>query len=253
MEALTQAAFWWSEAVKVAVLAGTAYLSGLLVLRFGVLVNYTRKIVHFAVFLVPILVADVFPYDPSLATATASGLVLVGLMAGLVRPVRERVGPVATMFRAIDRPEDRPYTLVWLSSQVAVGYAVLLPLAVVFASFDRMELIYIPILVNGLGDGLAEPVGVRFGKRHYTVKALGVRRTYTRTLEGSACVFGAGVLAVLLFRDLLPGAEFWAALALLPPVMTWAEARSPHTWDSPFLFLAGGAVLLGVVLTGAGP
>ena len=93
MEALTQAAFWWSEAVKVAVLAGTAYLSGLLVLRFGVLVNYTRKIVHFAVFLVPILVADVFPYEPSMGTVAVSGAVMVGLLAGLLPPVRERVPP----------------------------------------------------------------------------------------------------------------------------------------------------------------
>ena len=248
MEPLAETAFWWSEAVKVAAPAGSAYLSGLLVIRHGVRVNYTRKIVHFTVFLVPILVADVFPYEPTLVTTAASGGVLVALLAGLVRPVRERVAPVATMFKAIDRPEDRPHTVLWLSTQVVAGYGVLLPLAVAFSAVDRMALVYLPILVNGLGDGLAEPVGVRFGKRHYRVRALTTDRVYTRSLEGSACVFGAALLIVVLFRDLFEPAQFWTALALVPPVMTLAEARAPHTWDSPFLFVSGGGVLLGIVL-----
>jgi hypothetical protein len=29
--------------------------------------------------------------------------------------------------------------------------------------------------------------------------------------------------------------------------MTLAEAFSPHTWDTPFLFLVGGLSLLGIV------
>lgn len=248
MDSLGEAAFWWSQAVKVGALGGVAYLSGLLVLRLGVRVNYTRKIVHFTVFLVPILVADVFPYEPTLPTTLTSGGILVGLLLGITRPVRERASGVATMFRAIDRPEDRPYTLVWLSTQVAAGYAVLIPLAVAFEALGAMALVYIPILVNGLGDGLAEPVGVRFGRRTYRVRALGTDRVYTRSLEGSACVFGAAVLVLLLTRDLFAPAQFWAALLLIPPVMTLAEARAPHTWDSPYLFAAGGLTLLAIVV-----
>jgi phytol kinase len=35
--------------------------------------------------------------------------------------------------------------------------------------------------------------------------------------------------------------QFVLALAIIPLAMTLAEAWSPHTWDGPFLYLAGGA------------
>ena len=66
-------------------------------------------------------------------------------------------------------------------------------------------------------------------------------RVYTRSLEGSACVAASGVLAILLLRGQLEGSQVALALAIIPAAMTLAEAFSPHTWDGPFLYLAGGA------------
>ncbi len=106
--------------------------------------------------------------------------------------------------------------------------------------YEQTSLIYITVLVAGIGDGLAEPVGVRFGKRKYTVRALFTDRKYTRTLEGSACVLFSGVLAVLLLSGQLNSTQVMFALVFIPILMTLAEAFSPHTWDGPFLYLSGG-------------
>lgn len=108
------------------------------------------------------------------------------------------------------------------------------------ASFEKTVLIYITVLVAGIGDGLAEPVGVRFGKRKYNFKALFTDRKYTRSIEGSLCVFVSGFLAVVLLSEHLTQLQFMLALVLIPIAMTLAEAFSPHTWDGPFLYLTGG-------------
>ena len=107
--------------------------------------------------------------------------------------------------------------------------------------YDMAILISITWLIAGIGDGLAEPVGVRFGKRTYKVYALFTDRKYTRTLEGSLCVFASGILAVALHIEVLNQQQFILALLIIPIVMALAEALSPHTWDGPFLYLVGGA------------
>ena len=107
--------------------------------------------------------------------------------------------------------------------------------------YEKDVLIYISVLVAGIGDGLAEPVGVRFGRHTYRTRALFTKRMYTRSLEGSACVLASGFLAVFLLRGQLDPAQFAIALGVIPLAMTLAEAWSPHTWDGPFLYLVGGA------------
>jgi phytol kinase len=54
-------------------------------------------------------------------------------------------------------------------------------------------------------------------------------------------VLASGFLAVYLLRGQLDATQFGLALAIVPLAMTLAEAWSPHTWDGPFLYLAGGA------------
>lgn len=239
--------FWVGEGVKFTLLYLVAYLAGLLVVHKGVRVNYTRKINHFALFFLPIFLAGHFEYERTGATRLASALLFLLLLATYSRAVRERVPLFATMFRSFDRPEDRPFTLIWLSTQIVAGFLVLLPLLVTFARWGVPELIYIPILVNAVGDGLAEPVGVRYGRHTYRVRALFTEKQYTRSLEGSACVFLTCVVVICLFRESFTPAQFWTALAAVPILMTLAEARSPHTWDTPILFVVGGLSLLGIV------
>ena len=51
-----------------------------------------------------------------------------------------------------------------------------------------------------IGDGFAEPVGIRFGKRRYKTFALFTRKRYFRTVEGSLAVFIATFFVVVVFH-----------------------------------------------------
>jgi len=45
----------------------------------------------------------------------------------------------------------------------------------------------------------------------------------------------------------MSGVELALALGVIPIAMTLAEAFSPHTWDSPFLYLVGGTTTILVI------
>jgi dolichol kinase len=236
--------FWISESSKMACYGLVFWLGGLLVLYKGVKVNYTRKINFLILFLAPLLFARSFPSKPTVAEDFWRAVFFAAFLLLFIEPVRNRIPLVRTMFLSYDRPEDQPHTLLWLSTQIIAGYAVMIPMTKVFAGQGMAELMFIPILVHGIGDGLAEPVGVRFGRHKYATRALFSDKRYTRSYEGSACVFVAGLLAVLLFRNSFTPMQLAAALMVVPVVMTLAEAWSPHTWDTPLMFLSGTVALL---------
>ena len=199
---------------------------------------------HFALFFLPQFLLAYFPYQSSAQTGVVNALLTLAVLGLFIQPLRDTIPALNTMFRSIDRPEDRPYTLLWLVTQFLASYLVLVPLIVYLNQHQLRELLYIPILIIGLGDGLAEPVGVRFGRHTYQTRAIFSSRRYTRSLEGSLCVFVVSLLAIVYYRELFTQRQFIAALILIPVLMTITEAISPHTWDSPFLYCAGGVSLI---------
>ena len=97
---------------------------------------------------------------------------------------------------------------------------------------------------TGIGDGLAEPVGIYLGRHKYWTTSCFGDRKYQRSWEGSACVFLSSVVFVSCFYYTFESAtQFYIALVLLPPAMAYAEATSPHTIDTPFLMGVGGFLL----------
>jgi len=239
--------FWLNELFKAVVLYGSAYFLGLWVIKHGIRVNYTRKILHFILFFFPLFLADHLPFQASTTTTLLSGAIFLFSIGTFIYPMRSRFSFLSTAYAAIDRPEDRPFTLLWLSTQVVATYLVIVLMVVWLTHYGKQPLIYIVVLVAGLGDGLAEPVGIRFGKRKYRVKALFTDRYYTRSLEGSACVFLSAILATFILRQHLNEVQFLLTLGIVPITMTLTEALSPHTWDNPFLFLVGGISIVGVL------
>ena len=121
---------------------------------------------------------------------------------------------------------------------------VIFGLLVCFSAIGRLDLIYIPILISGIGDGLAEPIGVRFGRHTYVTKAVFGSRYYHRSFEGSACVFLTSFIVVAFFKSSFGEMQFWSVLMFLPLLITLTEAKAPHTWDQPFIYMASGAILL---------
>lgn len=228
-----------SGIIKLTILLLIQYASGCLVFYKGVKVNYTRKINHFALFFIPMFIDNIIPVQPSIELLIIGSVVAI---AGLIiynKPIRTNSRLIQRMFLSFDRPEDRPNTLLWLTTQTAVGYLIVIPIVIYFFKIGYEDLLLIPILVNGIGDGLAEPVGVRFGRLKYKTYALFSKIKYERTIEGSACVFFTSIIVIIFFQSSFTSSEFICALIVFPIVMTLAEALAPHTWDTPFLFLFG--------------
>lgn len=240
-------AFWLNQVVKVLTLYAVAYATGCWVQRSHIKVNYTRKINHFVLFFLPYLLTTLNPFTPTLATTLVGSVIGILTLALYVRPLRDRYPAIARMFSSFDRPEDRPFTLFWLSTQIMAAYMVILFLMLFVMNTHHYDFVLIPILINGVGDGLAEPIGIRFGRHTYQTRALFTKTRYTRSLEGSACVFVTGVVAIAICRTLFEPSQFVAALLIVPAAMTLAEAFSPHSWDSPTLFLVGGMSLAGIL------
>lgn len=243
---LMEMAFILNQAVKFFSIGLIALGCGQLVTQTGIKVNYTRKIMHFSLFFIPIYLDQLFFYEKTLNLIIISFLVFTAVLFIYIKPIRERSPLITLMFRAFDRPEDRPHTLLWLVTQVAAGYMVIVPMIILFAAYDLRQWILIPLLITAIGDGLAEPVGVRFGRHKYTVNALFTNKKYFRTLEGSACVFIASLVLIAVHHATFTPPQFITAMILMPVVMTLTEAFSPHTWDSPTLFLAGYLLLFGI-------
>lgn len=232
-------AFWINILIQTLFLWLLQYGTGYLVSHKDIKVGYTRKINHFGLFFFPMYLNTIVPYEQSIEGIILKGSLVLLTLVIYINPIRTRVPVIARMFLSFDRPEDRPHTLLWLSSQVAIGYMIIVPVVILFGFRGFESLILIPILITGIGDGLAEPVGIRFGKHKYKTHALFTHIKYERSYEGSACVFVVSVITLILFKTYFTPVEFIVALVTIPIIMTLTEAFSPHTWDTPTLFFMG--------------
>jgi phytol kinase len=160
--------------------------------------------------------------------AVAFGFLLV-MCASRNRPV------FRTMFAGYARESDAPHEAfhVWFSWLVSIA-----GLVAIDRAFGDLTITRTAGLVLGLADGVAEPVGVRWGRHRYRVPSLTGPVEY-RSVEGSAAVFVATFLVILATR--LPTS---AGLALLiATTVTVAEAASPHGLDNLTIPLTVGGVL----------
>jgi phytol kinase len=177
--------------------------------------------------------------NPASHMIISQTLFMLATLIIFIKPVRTNNSIIATAFSSFDRPEDRPYTLLWFASQGVTGYIVLVPIIAVFNHYHMFDLLSISILITVFGDGLAEPIGIRFGKHKYTTYSIFPIRKYVRSLEGSLTVFITGIIVVFIFVHSFTHTQFLIALATIPIAMTLTEAVSPHTLDNPLLVIIG--------------
>ncbi|MEI2266234.1 hypothetical protein [Erwinia sp. CGal63] len=217
---------------------------GMLASNYNIKINYTRKIGHFSMFIFPGVVYLLFNISNSTDKIIIASLSSVCFFLSLLGFFREKLKYLSLSFRAIDRPEDRPYTLVWIFSQTFVGFIVLGAFSLLWNKLNiPQEFMYMTILTTTLGDGLAEPVGVRFGKHKYKVKGFLIEKTFYRSYEGSLVVFLAALILALCFINQFHGAGKMLMIFVFPLAMMLTEAKSPHTWDTPFLFFVGNIII----------
>jgi phytol kinase len=146
--------------------------------------------------------------------------------------------PFGTMYFGYARESDAPHEAfhVWFSWLVSI---------VGLVGIDQLSgdlvVTRTACLVLGLADGVAEPVGVRWGRHRYRVPTLTGGESVSRSIEGSAAVFAVTFLVVL---TTYPPASVVLALCVAAAV-TLAEAVSPHGLDNLVIPLAVGCVLAG--------
>lgn len=211
-------------------------------------VNYSRKAVHFSHLLSTWFINRTF-FNYSIDYFIISGTLSLVESLIMVEPIRKRSKFIAFLFLSYDRPEDRPHTVRLASTQIIGMNIALIGVAVLYQlSGLPLDLLALPLIITAFGDGLAEPVGIRFGKRKYQAKDLFGDRVYTRSYEGSSMVFFSSIVALISFNKLFPMRELACLFAVLPLLMTITEAYSPHTWDNPFLYLVGGLAIYFIVL-----
>ena len=223
-----------------------------IVQEWHVKINYVRKLGlrpwrKLKTYLIPFLLISVFGLEKgSSSTITAVAMLffldILKTIGTEWNQIRKRVPVLRYAFVSWDRLEDRPYTLRYDILEDLLRFLVYLPFIALFGKASILVLI--PNLINEFGDGLAEPVGLRFGKHKYRARSLWYdgkfwNGNFTRSLEGSAMVFLVSVLVIFMYASYFTRPEFFLLLAILPILMTLAEAISPHTNDGPMLALVG--------------
>ncbi|TDH67479.1 hypothetical protein CCR75_008232 [Bremia lactucae] len=259
--------FWFYLLPKVLIMMGVSTLGGIICRFFCIVdeagyviternsafkVNYTRKFQLLAAYLVPLLVKPDEESCPAcsgpVALAWGDFVTLLCFLL-LIKPIRERSTLFMLQFNSLDRPEDRPHTLKWIvAGNIFPGLFVLLFFRWLFARTTQSDLVFILVFVTSIGDGLAEPIGIAFGKHKYSTSTCCSKRKYTRSFEGSACVFLAGIVfPALQYTNFETPMQLWLTMIILPFVVAYAEATAPHTMDAPVLMGATGLVLYTII------
>ncbi|GAA1440604.1 hypothetical protein [Nocardiopsis tropica] len=206
--------------------------------------GYTRKFNHFghAVCAAPTIGFLPEPHlVPTVAVATVGVAVMYGWSALTRLPVIR--GIVQGSLRDRDKPHGRFFFfLPLLTGNVAM--------VLCFALFPA-EAARAAILAVAVGDGLAEPVGLRFGSRTtYKVRDLVFRRWNTKSIHGNATVFlaAAGTSTWTLWGAFAP-APLMAVSAVLifAAAVALVEALSPRGLDNMNIFLGGSLLMTGLI------
>lgn len=127
-------------------------------------------------------------------------------------------------------------------SNLGTIYFPLAAAAVILIFWERPPLMVAALMPLAWGDGLAPIVGQAFGKHAYTVFG------HTRTLQGSAAFFVAGLLFTWLALGLIPGPPtIQPTAALLAATIIMASTTAVEAvsiWGLDNLTVTGAATLI---------
>ena len=205
--------FFFKSAIKLFVMMILALLGGMLCRHYcntdekGYIttsknnwfkVNYTRKIQHFAAYLVPLLSPPTKPFG--ILPHLWESLSVLFMFLILIKPLREKSKFLMLQFNSLDRVEDRPNTLKWIVlGNMLPGLLIITVFKQIFETYLGLPLLAtIVVLTVGIGDGFAEPVGIYLGKKKYIVPSWNLKQRYVRSYAGSLCVY----IFALLFQIL---------------------------------------------------
>jgi len=198
-------------------LYGFNFIIGLFVTYKNLRVNYARKIFSIGYFLTASYIATIIQRDGDMTQLILSCLIPLIWLFSFLEPVRNKSKFLQICFSSFDRPEDRPYTIIWLSTSMVIGYWILVGMIKWLEIYNAAHLIWITVFVSTFGDGLA---------------------------EGSIVVALSAIAGIIAFHDYFTITQFIVIICIMPFSMALTEAKSPHTWDNPFLHLVGGLITI---------
>ncbi|MEN5353628.1 hypothetical protein ABE532_12840 [Luteimonas sp. TWI165] len=195
--------------------------------------GYSRKLHHVGIMLISGPCLAVLPDAQLLPSMMASSLalILISFVAAYSR-VPLLAGMAEHSLRRRDGPHSRFFFLMpMITSNVAITVSALLfPLTLVKVAFFTVA----------IADGLAEPIGVRFGRSNvFRINDIVWGWTNTKSLAGSTTVFvlAAAVCAAMLTisgQARMPVVPVSLAFAALTTVI---EALSPRGMDNMLIML----------------
>lgn len=184
--------------------------------------GYTRKVFHFLIFSSAVAVQLLWNTP---AMCLFGGMTSLVILFALVRGEGNR------LYEAMAREKDAPHRTRF----IVVPYFATLIGGVLSHLWFGPQFAVAGLLVTGVADAIAEPIGTRFGKHEYRVLSLSKTRS-KRSLEGSTAVFVAAIACVLLAARLHSDIQLsWSTVALsvgIACICTLVEAVSPHGWDN---------------------
>ncbi|WP_424355520.1 hypothetical protein [Methanobacterium sp. MBAC-LM] len=178
----------------------------------GVKDGYTRKIFHFVAFGSTAIFLKYAPLN------TALVLIIIGALSVGIACL---AGNAFSWFNGIRRTSDYPNETLYV---VLPLLSTIVWLTIGAILFDRFIMIIGTICV-AIGDAIAEPIGVKFGKHKYNVFSL-TGNTSQRSLEGSLSVFIMCAMIIFLFTNNL---TLSLGVGLLS---SFIEAISPRGTDN---------------------
>jgi hypothetical protein len=149
--------------------------------------NNTRKLLGTVFFVAPMLAPMGVPSEFYASTLLASFAIFFVSLLPFLQVFRNRSSVLHTAFASIDRPEDRPHTLLWFATSNAACFAVL---AIVHLN-EMLQMGHYVVVVTAVivGDIVSGFVGYNFGRYRYRVPSLLPGKRYTRSIEGTAAFY----------------------------------------------------------------
>ncbi|MDR6094836.1 hypothetical protein [Stenotrophomonas sp. SORGH_AS_0321] len=207
--------------------------------RRGVRDGFTRKLNHFGLSILSAAMLFGLPDEIFVPTSIATSLCVIIIYAWSSLSKNQYIAAViASNVRDRDLPNGNFFVFLPLVSGQLTTYTAL---AIVNPLYAK-----IAFCAMGLGDGLAEPIGMRFGKRQYTVKDVFWRVRNTKSIEGSSAVFAVSFAACGIGLILSSSVDVVTTLALslgFALTMTGVEATAPRGMDNMLIVGTGAAFL----------
>lgn len=157
-----------------------------------------------------------------------------------------RYPPFSYAFLANTRESDAPHEAFhfWFSWSISMLSLLAIDLVLADVVVTRAA-----ALLVGIGDGVGEPIGTRFGRHRYTVPCLLSGERSTRSIEGSLAVVAAS------FATVVACFGIWGSVSLTPLLVAAAvvslaiglvEAVSPHGLDNLTIPVSSAILLRGL-------